>query len=277
MGVLLSLSTISRHSSGLPLAAVLLLAALLAGCGPKTVNVQGQFPKPLMDPLPLKIGIWYPEDFRTHEFYDEAKSRSESDWVVETGPAQVKMWDTVLAGMFRELVHMPARPGPKQMSPVVNAVLIPHVDELQYAIPKQTNVKVYEIWMRYRFELVTTGGDPIAEWKMPAYGKTPTAFLQSDQEAVNLAAVMALRDAGANFITSFPQLPAVRDFLESRNQTVGARYADDRQFVGARYAGDRAQSALLQGRADRSESVGARYAGDRAQSALLQGAGGGKS
>ena len=107
-------------------------------------------------------------------------------------------------------------PGSGQMNQAVYAVLIPHVDELQYSIPAHTNVKVYEIWMRYRMELVTPSGDPIAEWMMTAYGKTPTAFLRSDQAAVNLAAVVALRDAGANFATGFTKVPAVRDWLEQR-------------------------------------------------------------
>jgi len=73
---------------------------------------------------------------------------------------------------------------------------------------------VYEIWMRYAFELVTTNGEPIAEWTMTAYGKTPTAFLQSDEAAVNLAAVVALRDAGAHFITSFQKVPEVAAWLQ---------------------------------------------------------------
>ena len=102
------------------------------------------------------------------------------------------------------------------MNQVVDAVLIPHVEELQYAIPAHTNIKVYEIWMRYRFELVTTGGQAIAEWTMTSYGKTPTAFLRSDKEAVNLAAVMALRDAGANFATSFTRVPDVQKWLQKR-------------------------------------------------------------
>jgi hypothetical protein len=37
--------------------------------------------------------------------------------------------------------------------------------------------------------------------------------LQSDQDAVNLAAVMALRDAGANFASHFTQIPAVQNWL----------------------------------------------------------------
>ena len=193
-----------------------ILLALLTGCGPTTVMVQGDFPQPLMEPLPMTVGVWYPEEFANHEFFDEAKSRSESGWVVNTGEAQVAMWDQLLEGMFYELVHMKGKPAPGQMNQVVNAVLIPHVDELQYAIPQHTNIKVYEIWMRYRFELVTTAGESIAEWTMPAYGKTPTAFLRSDEAAVNLAAVMALRDAGANFATSFARVPAVTEWMNGR-------------------------------------------------------------
>jgi hypothetical protein len=131
------------------------------------------------------------------------------------------MWDILLGSMFKELVHMRGAPAPEQMNPSVDAVLIPHVDELQYTIPTHTNVKVYEIWMRYRFELVSTAGDPLAEWTMTAYGKTPTAFLRSNQEAVNLAAVVALRDAGANFATNFTRVPEVQQWMQMGESTVG--------------------------------------------------------
>ncbi len=198
---------------------VAVLLALLMACGPSKVVVKGNFPEPLMEPLPLNMGVWYEEEFAGHEFFDEAKSRSESSWIVKTGEAQVQMWDILLAGMFDSVVLMKGKPGPGQMNQAVDAVLIPHVDELQYAIPAHTNIKVYEIWMRYRFELVTSSGDPIAEWTMSAYGKTPTAFLQSDEKAVNLAAVMALRDAGANFATNFTRVPAVQDWLQQKWQT----------------------------------------------------------
>lgn len=197
---------------------IALLLGLLAGCGPAKVVVEGEFPPPTMMKVPLTLGVWYNQGFINHEFFDEAKSKTESSWLVTTGQAQVEMWDTLLNGMFAQVVPMTGEPGSGQMNPTVDAVLIPEVAELQYAIPAHTNVKVYEIWIRYRFQLVTTAGDPIAEWTMPAYGKTPTAFLQSDQDAVNLAAVMALRDAGANFANSFARVPAVQAWLQ---QTLG--------------------------------------------------------
>jgi hypothetical protein len=192
------------------------MLVLISACGTKEVIVQGNFPDPLMNKIPLTLGVWYGDDFRNHEFFDEAKNKSESEWLVKTGAAQVQMWDTLLGGMFTVVVPMKANPGPDVMNQIVDAVLIPHVDELQYTIPAHTNIKVYEIWMRYRYELVTSSGEPIAEWTMTSYGKTPTAFLQSDKDAVNLAAVVALRDAGANFATNFTRVPAVREWLEQK-------------------------------------------------------------
>ena len=197
------------------LSAVLLLG-LLAGCGPAHVVVEGKFPAPLIEPLPITLGVWYGDDFAKHEFFDESKSRQESSWIVSTGVAQVQMWNTLLAGMFTKVVHLTRQPSEGESVANVDAILVPHVEELQYAIPRQTNIKVYEIWMRYRFELLSADGVPIAEWTMTSYGKTPTGFLQSDQEAVNLAAVMALRDAGANFATNFTRVPALQGWLREQ-------------------------------------------------------------
>ncbi len=214
----MSVSTTFDHSTRKSLQCTLWLTALvlLSACGTKQVVVRGQFPSPLMTKLPLTLGVWYEEDFANHEFFNETKSKQDSDWTVKTGEAQVQMWDALLSGMFENLVHMPAKPGPDTISQVVDAVLIPHIEELQYAIPTHTHIKVYEIWMRYHFELVATNGDSIAEWSMTAYGKTPTAFLQSDEAAVNLAAVMALRDAGANFVVNFTGVPDVQQWLQHK-------------------------------------------------------------
>jgi hypothetical protein len=210
----------TRHARPAPaLLLFALLATLLAGCGTKEVVVKGNFPPPLLEPLPVALGLWYEPEFSEHEFFDEAAGRAESSWLVKTGEAQVQMWGQLLEGMFLRLEPMDGKPAPDQMNPAVDAVLIPRVDELQYAIPAHTNVKVYEIWMRYAFELVTTSGEPIAEWTMTAYGKTPTAFLQTDEAAVNLAAVVALRDAGAHFVTSFQKVPEVAQWLEELRQS----------------------------------------------------------
>ena len=206
-------------------------AVLLAACGAREVVVQGNFPTPLMDPLPLTLGVVYTDAFAQHEIFDEAAGRAESDWLVKTGDAQVEFWNTLLGGMFADVVRISDHDSLHAREGEIDAVLIPYVADLQYTIPLHTNVKIYEIWMKYRFRLVPLSaihdhdnGDlsldadkHVAEWTLTAYGKTPTAFLQSDEEAVNLAAIVALRDAGANFATSFERVPEIAAWMNGES------------------------------------------------------------
>ena len=208
--------------------ALLCLTLVIAGCSSKQVIVEGNFPEPLLDPLPITMGVIYPPAFAQHEFFDEAKGRAESDWLVKTGEAQVAFWDILLGGLFQEVVHIDSWETVQSEGERIDGVLIPSIAELQYTVPTHTNVKIYEIWMRYEFRLADIAAihqqddgslsfkpdDRLAQWPITAYGKTPTAFLQSDEEAVNLAAVVALRDAGAHFITTFGRTPEVAAWLD---------------------------------------------------------------
>ena len=207
---------------------LLCLTLLGAGCAGKQVVVEGNFPTPLMDPLPITVGVIYPQAFAEHEFFDEAKGRADSDWLVKTGEAQVEFWDKVFNGMFAEVVHIRDWQTVQTRGGELDGVIIPAISDLQYTIPTHTNVKIYEIWMRYDFRLVDISAihrqeddaltvnpdERLAAWPITAYGKTPTAFLQTDEEAVNLAAVVALRDAGAHFITTFGAMPDIAAWLD---------------------------------------------------------------
>jgi hypothetical protein len=197
--------------------------ALLLGACTNNVVVHGNFPSPILEKLPYTLGVYYDPDFRTHEFFDKASSREETDWLVKTGDAQVQMYNILLEGMFEKIVMLNQLPRRERVEAVteqhVDAILVPHVAELQYSIPDHTKINVFEIWMRYRYELYSPDGELLADWTMTSYGKTPTAFLQSAEAAVNLAAVVALRDAGANFALNFTRVPEVKLWMESMEST----------------------------------------------------------
>lgn len=216
-------STTLGRSARSALALIYLLA--LTACSTREVVVEGSFPTPVVDPVPVSVGVLFTKEFREHELVDDATGRGEASWRVSTGVAQVDFWSILLPAFFQNVVFIESYEDLNTYD--VDAVLIPEVTEVQYAIPLYTNVKVYEIWMRYQLSLVepeqlkddenqtivTENAQPFVQWPLTAYGKTPTAFLQSDTEAVNEAAVMALRDAGANFITSFGRVPGVLEWV----------------------------------------------------------------
>ncbi|MGB0380906.1 MAG: hypothetical protein ACPGD3_11110, partial [Luminiphilus sp.] len=141
---------ISGPNRTIRLTAAAAVVLFLAACGAKQVVVQGNFPKPLMEQTPLTLGVVYTESFANHEIYDEAAGREETDWLVKTGDAQVEFWDTLLGGMFTNIVHIDSHDALHAVEQDIDAVIIPYVEDLQYTIPLHTNVKVYEIWMKYR-------------------------------------------------------------------------------------------------------------------------------
>lgn len=219
---LLDLMIIVRKHKGLLIGLVVLM---LSGCSSREVVVDGSFPEPVIPALPLNIGVLYTDSFKNHELVDDGTARGEASWRVSTGVAQVEFWSTLLPAAFNSVTYINSVEDLSNYQ--VDAVFVPTIVDVQYAIPLYTNVKVYELWMRYRLQLVAPevlieqesldvtadNLQAFADWTLSAYGKTPTAFMQSDVEAVNLAAVMALRDAGANFITSFGRVPAVSAWL----------------------------------------------------------------
>jgi hypothetical protein len=206
---------------------VLLVSFFITGCGAQQVIVNSQFPQPVVDPLPLTVGVHFSDEFKSHTFVDDPESKTERSWIVETGLAQVNLWQTVLGSLFEGIVYLDAPPSPEAPASQVDGVITPVIADLQYAIPTQTNTSIYEIWLRYDINLSTAQGESVAQWSMTGYGKTPEAFMLGAQDAVEAAAIVALRDAGANFIVNFGQQPEVKGFLEQHVKAVHSESTRD--------------------------------------------------
>ena len=101
--------------------------------------------------MPVSVGVLFTKEFREHELVDDATGRGEASWRVSTGVAQVNFWSTYSRHFFKMSYY---RSYEDLNAYDVDAVLIPEVTDVQYAIPLYTNVKVYEIWMRYQLSLV---------------------------------------------------------------------------------------------------------------------------
>lgn len=199
----------SRHMSVIALAS----AALLSACT-HTLIVDGRFPSPLVTDMPYTLGVHYPEEFTAYRYEEQSEDRAK--WIIDMGEAQTDMFRMVLPGMFNEVKELDALPSGSQQSDAVDIVIKPSMEELQYTLPSETKIKVYEIWLKYNVQVFDPQGSLIADWILTAYGKTPSGFMQSDEAALNQAIVVALRDAGANLSLNFAKVPEVRAWLARR-------------------------------------------------------------
>src|ERR1700741_4930885 len=79
--------TVQRHTrQRLLTAGALMLLAALAACGGVKVRAVDTVPKPLVDELPLRAGLYYSSEFKT---YTAREERWNTRWTISLGPAQV--------------------------------------------------------------------------------------------------------------------------------------------------------------------------------------------
>ncbi|WP_439133975.1 hypothetical protein [Pseudomaricurvus sp.] len=206
-----------------PVTKVVLLTLLIAlgGCT-NSLKVTGQFPQPLIEPIPQTLGVLYDDDFKDYVYTEASEDRSK--WIIDNGAAQVQLFNTILPKLFTHVEEISSLPTPQ--SPAnTNMVFYPKLTDFQYSVPRETKFKVYEVWLKYNLSVYSPQGIMIADWIVTAYGKTPTAFMQSDEDAMNAAVIVALRDLGANLSLGTRRVPEIRAWVadHTRSQTAQTR------------------------------------------------------
>lgn len=191
---------------------LLLLASLLAGCGPKVVQMQalGEFPHPLVEQMPVRVGVHFPAEFSNFTHKEKRPGPAAQEWTISIGHPQVQVFREVFDALFRSLEEIDS---PTAGNTSLAAVIVPSVAEFQFALPADTRAKIFEIWVKYDLSIRTPEGGEVGHWQFTAYGKTPTAFLTSDEEAIRAATLVALRDAGASLISGIERDPRLKEWL----------------------------------------------------------------
>ena len=105
---------------------------------------------------------------------------------------------------------------PDGSKPAVAGIIAPSIEEVQFAIPRQTGGEFYEVWIRYRLDLYDTNGNRLGEYPVIGYGKANKANfggLGQASPALNEATMWALRDAAAMLSFQFRDQSESKDWL----------------------------------------------------------------
>ena len=192
--------------------AVLLVALSLSGCGVSNVVIEGSFPTPNINKIPVTVAVYYDDAIRGFSYLEYSETGQE-EFNIESGRSHMELFNAVLPAMFDRVIVVDNLEDARVEG--VDAVFAPAIEEFQLALPAKTKLDVYEVWIKYNMRLLTAEGDYIADWILTSYGKTPTETFRSVADGINEAAVVALRDLASSFSLSFGQVPEVRDWLSS--------------------------------------------------------------
>jgi hypothetical protein len=187
---------------------------LLAGCSSEVI-VESSFPTPLIEPLPVRMGILIPAELYDYIYTEEIPDQSL--WTIALGDANVAMLEPLFTKMFRETHKVDAVPLAANDGSL-DGVLQPTLEKFEFDVPVGERDKFVEVWMQYELTLYEPNGDTVVAWPVSGYGKSE---LERDREdAVQRAAIVAMREVGATISTKFAQQPQVSAWLgEKQNGT----------------------------------------------------------
>jgi hypothetical protein len=204
----------SMKNTGLNRSLLLLLLLFgLSSCGVSNVVIDGSFPTPNINKMPIAIAVYYDDALKDFAYLEYSETGQE-EFNIESGKSHVQLFNVVLPAMFDRVVFVDSMEEVPTLG--VDAVFAPAIEEFQLALPMKTKLDVFEVWIKYNMRLLTPTGEYIADWVLTSYGKTPTETFRSAEGAINDAAVVALRDLASSFALSFDQVPEVRDWLNNR-------------------------------------------------------------
>jgi len=178
-----------------------------------TAPISSEFPKPVVEPIPLRVGIRYTDEFKNYVFRQNI--RGEQGWVVLMGSANVALFGQVLDGMFEDSVDLEnpeTRPRDKRN---LDAYIEPEVESFEFAAPLEWDTDVFTVWITYRLNLYDSESRLVTSWPVRAYGQSRHNvynFLSADK-ALAEATTVAMRDAGAYVAIYFEDEPRIREWL----------------------------------------------------------------
>jgi hypothetical protein len=183
---------------------------LLSGGCASSVTVNSEFPAPLIEPLPLRVGLYYSPQL-TDYVHSEADD-AETEWSLDLGNANIRMLDTVFAALFTATQRLASMPAPGEAVTGLDAIIAPAIDAVEISLPSQSRTDQYAVWIRYNLDVHAPDGQLVVRWPVSAYGQSDSDGL-SGEKPMARAAVLALRDAEATIAVEFARQPKIREEL----------------------------------------------------------------
>ena len=189
-----------------------LISCFLISCGVSNLVIQGSFPTPNINKIPLSVAVYYDDALRAFSYMEYSETGRE-EINIESGESHIRLFNAVLPAMFEEVIEVEGFDDPNVQG--VDAVFAPVIEEFQLALPEKTKLEVYEVWIKYNMRILNSNGVSLADWVVTSYGKTPTETFLSVEDGINDAAIVALRDLASSFSLNFTRVPEVQDWLST--------------------------------------------------------------
>lgn len=186
---------------------------LLAACGPTQFEAKTDIPQPLIEKIPVVVGVHLPLEF-TDKVYEEKRPNGGGSYQIGLGKAQSAGFMRVLHAMFQRVVPVTAPQAAAATDPEIRGVLEPVLEDFAFVTPVDSGTQTYAASLRYTIRLYSPQGELAESWTFTGYGSQPaSSFPGKGDEALAAATRSAMRDAGAKLAAEFREQAIARGLV----------------------------------------------------------------
>ncbi len=187
----------------------LILTGLVSGCGSSVTLKPPTIPEPLLEQIPMSVGLRMPDNFENFVHEEEVFGREE--WSIDLGRSNAALFEQLFGYMFAGVTVIGKDDDPQLMP--LDALIEPSIDAFEFSTPEQSNTEAFAVWIRYRLKVYDREGKLVSNWPVSAYGKSQTTKM-GGPKALQRAAILAMRDAAALMIMKFDNVTRISSLAD---------------------------------------------------------------
>jgi len=192
---------------------------LLLGCSKNiTISEVEHYPKPLLKPLPLKIGVYYNDDFRNYESMFNPLSEfpeSESRWNIRLGKANIALFDYILPHVFEEVTPVQHLSEANEDMGNFDIILEPSITSYSCNLDFITDFSKVkcQVDITYAITFYSPNSMQLGTWSINAEGFAASSGIGPLGALAEDATQIAMRDLAAQFMTGICKDMATKELF----------------------------------------------------------------
>jgi hypothetical protein len=191
---------------------LLVFAVLAAACTPTRFEATNDIPQPLIEKIPVVVGVHLPLEFR-EQVYEE-KRESGAQYSIGLGKAQSAGIMRIFEALFLRVVPVPSPADAARVDPEIRGVLEPVLEDYAFVTPMDSGTQAYAATLRYTIRLYAPTGELVDSWTFTGYGsQAGSAFPGKGDAALQAATRLAMRDAAAKLAAEFHEQAIARGLI----------------------------------------------------------------
>ena len=191
----------------------------------------GNYPQPLIEPLPINVAVYYGNDFRSYKTVQTNDHPEGFNKIcnIQLGQANIALFDYILSNAFKNVTSFKSFPNQRVNLKNIDLLLEPKITDYTYKAVELAEPEA-SINITYEIKFYSPAGEQIGTWVIsgksylpPRLHRDATTHLetwyQKEQWWIIRLTQLAMREVAARFLTDFCNQKDIQKlFYEQCNQ-----------------------------------------------------------